>query len=266
MSKSEEAISEQVSRLAADALAAQTRLVRESVELGREAWSPGADQAALGRAWAELVVTEGQKYWQSLAAIGLEAARDVLALNSRASAAVLRGLSEATTGRRPTGRGSEEQHRDRHDGHGHGHGHRDAHADDHDEGRDESRDEGQGPAEPGRSEAARPEAVRPVVGLTGAVGGTARGSITVVNRHPRARRVTVAVSGLRDAATDEPCAAVVGLDPAGVTIPSGQESRIELSVPLADGVFRPGHAYLGQIDVSGGDEGTIDLVVTVEGD
>lgn len=257
MNPPKEPISEQVSRLAADALAAQARLMKDSVELGREAWSPGADQAALGRAWADLVLAEGQKYWQSVAVIGLDAARELLALNSRASAVVLRGLSEATNGR------GTEVPRERP-------GRRSTTADGAPERREPAAGNPAGsepaapnPAAPEPASAATPH---PVVAITAPVGGTARGSISVVNSHPRARRVTLAASALRDVAHDQPCAAQVGLEPGSVTIPAGAERIIELTVPLVAGQVEPGHAYAGQIEVSGGDERTIDLVVTVEAD
>jgi predicted transcriptional regulator len=251
-----EPISERVSRLAGEALSAQARMVRESVEVSREAWQPGADPAALSKAWTELVTTEGQRYWQAVATIGLDAARDLLALNTRTSAAVLRGLSEASTGRRHAAGAPEgEAGADRRQAHRHDDG-REAVRHGHRQGHDDSDVTEAAPEVKPRTDG--------LVTLSGVLGSTAYGSLTVVNRHPRSRRVVVTAGVLRDGASDEVCAVAVGIQPSRVTVPSGQERRVEIAVPLDPSAIRPGRVYVGTIEVSGGDEARVDLVVSAD--
>ncbi|MGV1010245.1 MAG: hypothetical protein ACOYBY_16835 [Dermatophilaceae bacterium] len=228
-------ITERVSQLASEAWATQARIVRESLHTGRQAWASDTDKAAFGKAWVDTVATQGQRYWQELASMGIEMARDLIMLNARTSAAVLTSLSEAAAGRAASSQ--------------------------------RTRFDGSGPPEstfaksagPARSTAERGSAV---VTLTGPSGSTAHGSLTVVNRHPRARRIDVVPSALRDAVNDEPCQGSVEVEPARVTVPSGKERRIELSAVLDPQLFTPGRAYTGAIQVSGGEQATVTVVVS----
>ena len=188
------------------------------------------------------MTTEGQRYWQALAAMGIEVARDVIVLNARTSAAVLTSLSEATgRRRRPSSRDASAEPEPAE--------HPSAAA----PAQAASAEEDEPPPPPARSN---------VVTLSGPSGTTAHGSLTVVNRHPRSRRIEVSAMALRDAATDAPCSGTVAVDPARVTVPAGQERRIELSAALDAQVFAPGRAYIGTIQVSGGDEATVGLVIS----
>ncbi len=228
-----EPIVERVSKLASDAWAAQARMLRESVDAGRQAWAADTDPTAFGRAWLDTMSTQGQRYWRELAAMGIEVARDLLELNTRTSAAVVRSLSEAA-GARAAASGRPGPHQ---------------------------------PAAPSATGSAEPSEPAPehrsaVVTLTGPAGATARGSLTVVNRHPRARRIEVSATALHDAVGGQSCAGTVDVDPARVTVPPGQERRIELSTVLDPQVYTPGRAYTGTIQVSGGDEATVGVIVS----
>ncbi len=260
----DEPISERVSRLAGEALSAQARIVRESVEVSRDAWQPGTDPAALSKAWTELVTSEGQRYWQSLATIGLDTARELLALNTRTSAAVLRGLSEATGQRGYADSPDRAHHADHAD-----HAHHDQqvqqvhrpHPHDH-----------PAPTDPhsATTPPAEPETSTPASGRHGAMqlvgpsGSVVHGTLTVANRHPRARRVTVAAGELCEAASGAVAAVSVVVDPARVTVPTGEERHIDVSVELDPAAIQPGRVYAATLEVAGGDEARIDVVVCAD--
>jgi hypothetical protein len=100
------------------------------------------------------------------------------------------------------------------------------------------------------------------VTLRGAAGETARATVTVANQHPRARRVLLNPSPLRDES-----GTVVRLpfrvDPEGVTIPAGSEHAVHLEVDLLSEAVLVGGRYHGTVDVSGGDEAVLDVTVEV---
>jgi hypothetical protein len=103
---------------------------------------------------------------------------------------------------------------------------------------------------------------RVAVTLRGAVGETARATVTVANQHPRARRVLLDPAPLRDE-----WGSVVRLpfrvDPEGVTIPAGSEHAVHLEVDLLSEAVLAGGRYHGTVDVSGGDEAVLDVTVEV---
>lgn len=100
--------------------------------------------------------------------------------------------------------------------------------------------------------------------VSAAIGETARGTVTVTNRHPRARRITVEAGPLVD---EEGVVAEleVALKPRRLTVPAGAEQSIEVSVPLTSAVqpLTPGAVLTGNLRISGGEEATVDLRVVV---
>ena len=98
--------------------------------------------------------------------------------------------------------------------------------------------------------------------LRAAVGQTAQASVTVVNRHPRARRVELEPSELRDA-TGTVVAVTLTVDPDRVTIPAGGEYQVRIEADLDEAVVQPGQQYVGSVAVSGGDEATLEVTVEV---
>ena len=98
------------------------------------------------------------------------------------------------------------------------------------------------PAPP--TERRRRHPARLAVLLRAAVGQTAQATVTVVNRHPRARRVELEPSELRDA-TGTVVALTLRVDPDHVTIPAGEEHQVRIEADLDEGVVQPGQRYVG---------------------
>ncbi len=236
--------------LARRTLQAQADAAKQSIELGRAVFSPGADPGVTSRAWAEAVGREGARYWREVGTLGMDVAGQILTIGSRSVARVLGDTQAAvnrTRGQRSSGGSA---------GAAGGAGHDDDDA---------------GPAAGGSTAEHRPAtadvAGSPVpqvaVGLRGAPGGTATGTVVLANQHPRARRVLL-TSGevLRDPARD--VSLPVRVDPAGVTIPAHSEQTVTVEVVLPEDVVRSGERYVGEIQVTGGVEAVVDLVVDVD--
>lgn len=251
-----EPIADRVSRLATEAMREQTRLLRDSVEFGRSAFDRDADQAALSRAWIEALTEQSQAYWQAVGSLGLDVAARLVALNTRTAAAVLERLTEAT------GRDNEPHLKPRPGGAGTSHEHDRDHGHHQDPGHHQDRDH----------DAAHHEDPAPTVGasrryslsLSGRVGGTAGGTVTVVNRHPRNRRVLLTAGLLRDVTADSDTSTRLTVSPAHVTLPPGQEAQVRVSAELTDPALRAGQVYAATVEVSGGDEALIDVAVAVD--
>jgi hypothetical protein len=225
-----------ITELARQALQAQAALARQSLELGRATLSGEVDRSTTGRAYLEVVSREGARYWREVGALGLDYAGELMALGSRTAARII--SDTAAAGGRPTGR------RDRHRPPG------SVSADGSEDGPEQ---------EPVPAEApARAVAVT----LRAAAGEVARATVTVANRHPRARRVTLTASELKDPAGDR-VPVVLTVDPARVTIPAGEEHQVRLGADLDASVVHPGDRYLGTVEVSGGDEATVSVTVEV---
>lgn len=100
------------------------------------------------------------------------------------------------------------------------------------------------------------------VSLSGPVGGRAEGGITVVNRHPGPRRIQLSTSDVVDS-----LGAVVGaemdISPTTVTVPSGEERPVSLGVDLTDARFSAANEYSCTVEVSGGDEASIEVYIQV---
>jgi HSP20 family molecular chaperone IbpA len=86
--------------------------------------------------------------------------------------------------------------------------------------------------------------------------------VTVANKHPRTRRVVLRPSELRDLGGTA-IAVALTVDPDQVTIPAGGEEQVQLSAELAADLVQPGERYVGTVEVSGGDEATLDVTVEV---
>ncbi|GAB3073471.1 hypothetical protein [Pedococcus soli] len=229
-----------ITELARAALQAQSSLARQSIDLGRATLSGEVDRTATGRAYVDAVTRESARYWREVGALGLDYAGELLALGSRAAGRV---ISESTT----AGAGSRGSR-----------------------------------ARPGQRTAPPPTATATgAADGTGGTGGTgdgapavvpvllraasgqvAQASVTVVNRHPRPRRIELAASELRDS-TGTVVALELRVDPERVTIGAGEEHHVRVEADLDPDLVRPGQRYTGTIEVSGGDEATLEVTVEV---
>ena len=241
--------------LARRTLQAQADAAKQSIELGRAVLSPGADPGATGRAWAEAVGREGARYWREVGTLGMDVAGQVLTIGSRSVARVLgetQAAVDRTRGQRASG------------GSGGSAGSAgSAHAADHHHAEEPATG---GPAAERRSAAADgagSPAPQVAVGLRAAPGGTAIGTVVLANQHPRARRVVLTPGEvLREPARDG--ALPVRVDPAGVTIPAHGEQTVTVEVDLPEEVVHSGERYVGEIQVTGGVEAVVDVVVDVD--
>jgi hypothetical protein len=228
-----------ITELARQALQAQATLARQSLELGRATLQGDVDRGTTGRAYLDAMSREGARYWREVGALGLDYAGELLTLGTRTAARIISDASTAgarTTGRREPASRTRSPHGDR------------------------SQD-GPAPTPPAPSDGA---ARRVPVTLRAPAGETARGTVTVANRHPRARRVVLDASVLRDdAGAVVPIA--LSVDPESVTIPAGAEHEVQLAVDLTADLVQSGQRYHGTVDVSGGDEATLEVTVEVAG-
>lgn len=285
-----------LSELARQAMTAQANLAKASIELGRATLSAEVDPTTAGRAWVEAVSREGAAYWQEVGALGLDVAARLVTLGSHSAARVLRETRSAgrqTDGRGPapgpvphegTSSGSHPQpsgsaHRASHHHHttgfdpvvdtagpsrrstgvpstaprpasGEGHGSRDVWLDP----APDTVDIADGAGSSRRVE----------VTLRGVPGETARGTMTLSNQHPRARRVTLTPSDVRPG-TGRDVSLGISVDPEAVTIGAMSEHDVQLAVDLLAAVVRPGERLTGTVEVSGGVEAVFDVVVEVVG-
>jgi hypothetical protein len=213
-----------ITELARQALQSQASLAKQSLELGRATLSGDVDRSSSSRAYLDAVSREGARYWREAGALGLDYASELMALGTRSAARI---ISDATT----AGTGSRTRH-----------------------ATPQTRN-GTAPPAPAAEE---DDGVR----LRAAVGQTAQASVTVVNRHPRARRVELEPSELRDA-TGTVVAVTLTVDPDRVTIPAGGEYQVRIEADLDEAVVQPGQQYVGSVAVSGGDEATLEVTVEV---
>jgi hypothetical protein len=237
---SSEELLARITELARQAMAAQASFARQSLELGRATLSPDVDATAAGRAWVEAVAREGVHYWKEVGALGLDVAGNLVAIGSRSLARVISDTQAASRTRpvQPSSGGD---------------------VDDAALGvvveDDDERDVALG-ADTGEQ--------RTSVTLRGAAGDTATGRITLANTHARARRVLLSPGRLQPD-TGRHVSLDLRVDPEGVTIPAATEHDVQLEVHLTPEVVRPGERYTGIIEVTGGVETVLDVVVVVEG-
>ena len=238
--------------LARTALQTQASLAKQSVDLTRATLAGDLDSASAGKAYVESVAREGARYWRAVGELGVNYATDLIALGNRLSTTVLRDAAAAgrkpgtrhTTGATagstqatsqhvmPEGGGTQSTYSRTSDG----------------------------------SSSAIPEhdadGRRVQVSLHGALGGRAEGTITVANQHPRPRRILLSAGAVMDSA-GAVVAAALGVAPARVTVPSGQERSVSLGVDLGDASFSAGERYSCTVEVSGGDQATIEVTIDV---
>lgn len=211
--------------LAANAVRAQVRLSREYADLARAVVAGDADRAVAGQAYLDSVRREGERFWRELSHIGFGYAADVVALSTRAGTAVLRDVDAATRSTSRTASEQPEQH-------------------------------------PDTSKSLRPRRV--AVPMRGAVGASAEATAVVVNRHPRARRITLTPGPLTAVGATRPLDAAVHVSLTTVTVQPHQEQSVIIAVQLDPEQFTPGTQYAGVVEVSGGDEALLELLVSVE--
>lgn len=248
-----------ITELARQAMAAQANFARQSLELGRATLSSDVDATAAGRAWVEAVSREGVRYWKEVGALGLDVAGSLVAIGSRSMARIIsdtQAASRARPVRRTSGGASS------HVAHG---VHRSPTHEDAEDGGDagvgvviaddDDRDVTLGT---GTSEH------RASVTLRGSAGETTTGTVTLANTHARARRVLLSPGRLQPD-TGRHVSLDLRVDPEGVTIPAAAEHDVQLEVYLTPEVVRPGERYTGIIEVTGGVETVLEVVVVVEG-
>jgi len=244
--------------LAKASMQTQTRLAKQSADLTWATLAGDLDRAGANKAYVESVAREGARYWREAGELGVDYATDLVALGLRASSTVLREVA-AAGGKPGAGPSS---------GHTAGSGdstrrHMRPEAGGNVAMRSQASDEpsshvsaGTEPGDP-RAGGRRVEVI-----LTGAIGGRAEGTITVANQHPRPRRIQLKAGDLVDAA-----GAVVGVplevSPTAITVPSGKERSVNLGVALGDASFSAGRRYTCTVEVSGGDEATIEVSIQV---
>jgi hypothetical protein len=223
-----------ITELARQALQSQATLAKQSLELGRATLAGDVDRSTTGRAYLDAVSREGARYWREVGALGLDYASELMALGTRTAARVISDTSAA-------GSGARARRRDPGGGDSSGRG-----------------GDSAMPAVPDADVSAR----RSAVVLRGVLGQTAQATVTVVNRHARTRRVELTPSDLHDV-TGALVATTLRVDPEHVTIPAGGDSQVRLEVDLDAADVRVGDRYDGTIEVSGGDEATLEVTVEV---
>ena len=84
----------------------------------------------------------------------------------------------------------------------------------------------------------------------------------VANQHPRPRRIELSAGDVSDS-MGVASAATLEVTPARVTVPSGQERSISLGVDLDSASLSAGKRYSSTVDVTGGDEATIEVTIDI---
>lgn len=224
-----------ITELAKQAAQAQAQVARDSFDLARATVTGEVDRSKAGRAYVEAVSREGARYWRDVGALGLDYGSELLSLSTRAATRVI-GEVAGVRSRRAS-----------------------------EAARDTASDEaGRG----GRGADARDAGgagVREVpLVLRAAPGETARGTATVVNQHPRARRIEL-TPGEMHAADGSPVGLPFRVDPRRVTVAASAEHEVAVEVDLDPSIARPGERYRGTVAVTGGDEASIEVAVEVTG-
>lgn len=215
--------------LARETLRRQVELGREYAGLARSAWDSGDPRDFPARTYLESLRREGERYSRELARLGLGYAADVTALGLRAGSAVARDLRGATRG-----------------------------------------DERSWPTDDPRggtvtaSNAGVP-APAPGIALHGSAGTVAVATITVANRHPRARQIRLAAGSVVDDA-GRTVGATVTVAPTRLTVAAGEESTVTLSLEITEGALEVGVDYHSVVEISGGEEATVAVHISRDPD
>lgn len=238
--------------LARTSLATEASLAKQSVDLAWASLAGDVDRTSANRAYVDSVTRESARYWRTVGELGVDYATDLVTLGKSVSTTILREVAAA--GRKPGTRPPAG---------GHGSStvptsHHAASEGDAPQGTDAlPSDRSASGVSEGDSGGRRVN-----VTLRGSVGGRAEGTITVANQHPRPRRIQLSAGTLTDAAGTA-AGASMEVSPTAVTVPSGQERSVSLGVDLDTGSFSAGKRYSCTVQVSGGDEATIDVTLEV---
>lgn len=210
-------------------LNAQASVAKQSVDLAWATLAGDLDRVSAHKAYVASVTREGARYWRTVGELGVDYATDLVTLGRSVSTTVLR---EAAAAGRKTG--------------------------------SRLRAEASANAESSTSMHLLPEESGRLgtVSLRGSVGQRAEGMITVANQHSRRRRIQLGASELVDS-RGAGVGAFLDLSPATVIVPGGQERSVEIGVTLDASSFSAGKQYSCTVDVSGGDEATIEVSIQV---
>jgi hypothetical protein len=244
-----------------EAVAAQAAWGRATVELARSAMSGDLDPAGATRAYADAARRESARYWRSASRLGADYARGLVELGGTVAGGV---LDDVVRARRPAG--------SRRDGGSAGHRRAWSPPGSHPGGADDALDDddagGSGDAggvgEEAGSASADTSSGTASLALRGRLGERATGSVTVANRHPRARRIELTAGPLTDVHGVEVIGARLDLEPAKATLAPGAEAVVAVGLDLAAGVVEAGRRYRCVLRVSGGDDATLDCTVDVD--
>lgn len=219
----------QLTDLAKEAFERQVTLGREYADLARSSLNGEGDRSAAGRAYLSAVRRESEHYWRELSTLGVAYATDVAALGLRVGSAVAHDMRSAMAREaHPAGTGPHAPH------------------------------ERTQPDRPASSPDPHPAAD---VALHAPAGKIATGTITVANKHPRARRISLSAGPIRAASGAELDARIV-VEPRQVTVPAGEESTVLLSLEVTADTFALGATYGSVIEISGGEEATVSVQIT----
>lgn len=218
---------------------AQVGAVRSSLHVARSAATGRLDPVAATRAYVRGAFNGAERYWRDASRLGAEHA---LGLARAGQQAVADLLDEVAAARRrpaghPTGRAAAA-----------------------------AAPTAAGPRAASGAEpaTASTSSTAPALTLHGRLGERAAGSLTVANRHPRARRVELRAGTVVDADGADVVGAVLDLDPTRTTVPAGGEAVVALSLELVPGLFTVGENYLVTVEVRGGDDATVVCTVVVD--
>lgn len=238
--------------LARTTLQSQASLAKQSIDLARGTISGDLDRTSAGKAYAEAVSREGARYWRTVGELGIDYATDLVALGKSVSTTVMHEMAAA--GKQPGTRRTSG-----------------ARAGTAESARGNVTPEGGSPQSTYSRSSDRPSSGvtehdaggrRVKVRLRGPVGGRADGTVTVANQHPRPRRILLSAGDIVDSS-----GALVGagldVSPTTVTVPSGKERPVTLGVDLDAASFSAGERYSCAVEVSGGDEATIEVTIDV---
>ena len=241
-----------LTELARTSLQTEASLAKQTVDLTWGTLVGDLDRTSANKAYVESVTRESARYWRTLGELGVDYASDLVTLGKSVSTAVLREVTAA--GRKPGTRHTADGPAAATESTPH-------HVmPDWDSSQATYSRTSGGPSSGAPDPEVGGRLVR--VNLRGSVGERAEGTITVANQHPRPRRIQLSAGDLVDsagAAVD----ASVDVSPTTVTVPSGQERSVSLGVDLDGAKFSAGERYSCTVEVSGGDEATIEVSVEV---
>ena len=228
-------------QLARQSLRDQTALLKRSADLTRQALKGDLNWAEAGKAYVETASREGVRYLQGIGELGIEYLGGMIKLGNEVTASLLDSTTRA-------GRQS--------------HGSAGPRAPATPEPAPAGQTWAAATDSPPDPPASRDPGRRIALTLRGPLGGRAEGSVTVANKHNRARSILLKAGDLRGS-DGKVVAAKLDLDPPGMTIGPGEERLATVGVDLSAAYCAAGDRYTGLVEVSGGDEATLDVTVEV---